>query len=150
MIQETCPCSSGKPYADCCAPYLSGQALPKLPETLMRSRYTAFCKGNVDYLIATRHPTKRQMDEREALMDTITHTEWLSLRVLNVSANLVEFVAFHRSQNQIGQLHEKSEFLLQNGRWYYLDGATLPAIKLERNDLCWCGSGKKLKKCHGG
>jgi preprotein translocase subunit SecA len=21
--------------------------------------------------------------------------------------------------------------------------------KLGRNDLCWCGSGKKYKKCHG-
>ena len=20
--------------------------------------------------------------------------------------------------------------------------------RLERNDLCWCGSGKKYKKCH--
>jgi hypothetical protein len=23
-----------------------------------------------------------------------------------------------------------------------------PAVKPERNDLCWCGSGKKYKKCH--
>ena len=22
-------------------------------------------------------------------------------------------------------------------------------IALGRNDLCWCGSGKKYKKCHG-
>ncbi len=25
---------------------------------------------------------------------------------------------------------------------------TGPANKPERNDLCWCGSGKKYKKCH--
>lgn len=23
-----------------------------------------------------------------------------------------------------------------------------PAVKPGRNDLCWCGSGKKYKKCH--
>ena len=23
-----------------------------------------------------------------------------------------------------------------------------PAERLGRNDLCWCGSGKKYKKCH--
>ena len=23
-----------------------------------------------------------------------------------------------------------------------------PAIKPERNEPCWCGSGKKYKKCH--
>jgi len=22
-------------------------------------------------------------------------------------------------------------------------------VALRRNDLCWCGSGKKYKKCHG-
>jgi len=27
--------------------------------------------------------------------------------------------------------------------------ATAPANKLGRNDPCWCGSGKKYKKCHG-
>jgi preprotein translocase subunit SecA len=27
--------------------------------------------------------------------------------------------------------------------------APVPAGKLGRNDPCWCGSGKKYKKCHG-
>jgi len=27
--------------------------------------------------------------------------------------------------------------------------ATTPSNKLGRNDACWCGSGKKYKKCHG-
>ena len=25
-----------------------------------------------------------------------------------------------------------------------------PAVKPGRNDACWCGSGKKYKKCHYG
>ncbi len=25
---------------------------------------------------------------------------------------------------------------------------TTPEVKPGRNDLCWCGSGKKYKKCH--
>ena len=25
---------------------------------------------------------------------------------------------------------------------------TAPAVKPGRNDACWCGSGKKYKKCH--
>ena len=30
-------------------------------------------------------------------------------------------------------------------------GATQPAdgSRLGRNDPCWCGSGKKFKRCHG-
>jgi uncharacterized protein YecA (UPF0149 family) len=25
---------------------------------------------------------------------------------------------------------------------------TTPVISIGRNDLCWCGSGKKYKRCH--
>ncbi len=114
----------------------------------MRSRYSAFCTGNIDYLIATHHPTQRGNQERQALAQTIAETEWLSLRVLAATENQVEFVAFYKTQGKLGQLHERSNFVQHNGQWVYVDGMYLPPIKLERNDPCWCGSGKKLKQCH--
>ena len=120
----------------------------------MRSRYTAFCQGNIDYLIATHHPSKRQMDDRQTLTKTIAETTWLGLHVLNSNTQAtgtgsVEFVAFFQSQGIPSQLHEKSEFIRQNDRWYYLQGTILGPITIGRNDACWCGSGKKYKKCHG-
>lgn len=119
----------------------------------MRSRYTAFCRGDVDYLIATHHPSKRQGDDRQSLSQTIAMTEWLGLRVLHSGATddvgTVEFVAFFNAQGTPSQLHERSEFVRQAGRWYYLQGKLLPPIRIERNDPCWCGSGRKYKKCHG-
>lgn len=148
-ILAFCPCGSGKNFADCCQPFLQNKARPASPEQLMRSRYSAFATGSIDYLIATHHPSKHQADDRQSLAETIATTEWLSLRVLNASGKFVDFVAFHQTGGNIGQLHEKSEFVFENGRWYYLSGVVLPAIKLERNDPCWCGSGRKLKKCHG-
>ena len=35
--------------------------------------------------------------------------------------------------------------------WQSIGPRVLPAVshKIGRNDLCWCGSGKKFKKCHG-
>ncbi len=30
----------------------------------------------------------------------------------------------------------------------FSSGAQRPAQQLNRNDLCWCGSGKKYKRCH--
>ncbi len=30
-----------------------------------------------------------------------------------------------------------------------VSGAAAPAAKLGRNDPCYCGSGKKFKRCHG-
>lgn len=122
----------------------------------MRSRYTAFCTGNIDYLIATHHPSKYQTNDRQALAQTIAETMWLSLRVLTsdrskeaAGIGSVEFVAFYQSRSKIGQLHERSEFIRQSDRWYYRQGTILEPISLSRNDPCWCGSGKKYKKCHG-
>jgi len=115
----------------------------------MRSRYSAFCTGNVNYLIATRHSSQRAAADRQTLAQTIAETKWLSLRVLHASESQVEFVAFYQSQGQLSQLHERSNFVSESGRWFYVDGVHLPPIKLERNDPCWCGSGKKLKQCHG-
>ena len=122
----------------------------------MRSRYTAFCTANIDYLIATHHPTQRQANDRQTLAQTIADTRWLSLRVLGsdrskeaVGVGTVEFVAFYQSQGNFGQLHERSQFIRQDNRWYYHRGTSLDPISLGRNDPCWCGSGKKYKKCHG-
>ena len=122
----------------------------------MRSRYTAFCTANIDYLIATHHPSKRQADDRQTLVKTIADTRWFSLRILAtdgrkeaVGIGAVEFVAFYQSQGQLGQLHERSEFIRQEGRWYYRHGTMLEPISIGRNDPCWCSSGRKYKQCHG-
>ena len=153
-MAELCPCGSGNDYFICCEPYLDGTALPPASEQLMRSRYTAFCKGNIDYLLATHHPSQHRPDDRRLLTETIHEAEWLSLRVLAAShlpaedKGTVEFVAFYRSKGIIGQLHEKSAFVREAGRWYYLNGVQLAPIAAGRNDPCWCGSGLKLKKCH--
>ena len=120
----------------------------------MRSRYTAFCTGNVDYLIATRHPSERQADDHRQLVATIRDTAWLSLRLLATTQvargnrGVVEFTAFFLTHESVGQLHERSTFVREAGRWYYLHGVQLPPVTLERNDPCWCGSGRKFKQCH--
>lgn len=148
-----CPCLSGKTYPDCCQPFHTGERQPETAELLMRSRYCAFNKGLLSYLIATLHPGKRQADDKQALQETIAATTWLGLKVVNHQQTdddhaEVEFIAFYQD-NPIGQLHENSRFIRTENRWYYLDGETLPPIKLGRNETCFCGSGKKLKHCHG-
>lgn len=148
-----CPCGSGELYPSCCGPYLAGQSLPDRPETLMRSRYSAFATGEIAYLIATHHPSKRQADDEHVLRVSLRDTEWLSLRVLAAPSargnhGVVEFVAFYLNKGKIGQLHERSNFVREAGQWYYLDGLRLPPVAMGRNDPCWCGSGRKLKQCH--
>jgi len=57
-----CPCDSGKTYADCCGPWHAGLVQgvhAPTPEALMRSRYSAYGLGLIDYLLATWHPSTR-------------------------------------------------------------------------------------------
>ncbi len=122
----------------------------------MRSRYTAFCVSNAEYLEATHHPAQREPHERQALEASFEGTDWLGLKVLHVNETRmqegigsVEFAAFYKNQNGVGQLHEVSEFVLESGQWFYVQGQSLEPIKIGRNDPCWCSSGKKYKKCHG-
>ena len=60
---EQCPCDSGKEYKDCCKPVLSGESPAQTAEALMRSRYTAFAKGEVDYIFNSLHPDKREQHD---------------------------------------------------------------------------------------
>ncbi|MEY4590904.1 MAG: hypothetical protein RL497_2980 [Pseudomonadota bacterium] len=115
----------------------------------MRARYSAFALGRLDFLQATLHPSSRQPDELEQLKASQANTQWLKLHVLATQNNEVEFVAFFRGHGQIGQLHERSRFVFESERWWYVDGDLLPPIKWERNAMCWCGEAKKFKKCHG-
>ncbi len=121
----------------------------------MRSRYSAFCRSEIDYLLQSAVHDKQISDEREQLQASCAATQWHSLRVLahkqNGDRGEVEFIAFYSDAskpNNVQQLHELSSFTRADGRWLYTSGKFLAPIKLQRNDLCWCGSGKKLKKCH--
>lgn len=152
MEPELCPCGSRKAIALCCGPHLDGSVLPELPEALMRSRFSAFRTGVVEYILETTHPAKRRADDREELERVLRDTVWKGLKILSApepeeDVGYVEFVAFYGNGPQ--QLRERSQFHRLDGRWYYVDGRILPALPLERNGACFCGSGKKLKKCCG-
>ena len=150
-----CPCGSQQPFLSCCEPYLSGQKPAPTAEALMRSRYTAYVRQNIDYLMATHHPTQRRLSDRTTLRKSMQSTTWLGLTILAAQqgqatdeTGVVEFVARFQAE-QPGQIHERSRFQKQKGVWFYLDGEHLPPVEPKRNEPCWCGSGKKYKQCHG-
>jgi SEC-C motif-containing protein len=150
-----CPCGSGQPYGQCCGLYLRGQAQAPTAEALMRSRYTAYHNGNLDYLMATHHPRHRSPNLRQELARSLPATTWLGLVILQTAQGqpgdtqgMVEFLAYYRAGG-MGQIHERSRFVREGDRWLYLEGDELPPIFPKRNQPCWCGSGKKYKSCHG-
>jgi SEC-C motif domain protein len=118
-----CPCDSGQPYADCCAPWHAGLANgvhAPTPEALMRSRYSAYVLGLIDYLLATWHASTSPGDL------ALSPVKWLGLEVRHAQstgdAGVVEFVARCRTSSGAERLHETSRFVRTDGRWYYIDG----------------------------
>ena len=125
-----CPCGGPGSVADCCGPYLIGDRLAPDPESLMRSRYTAFAFGTseaLEYLVATHHPDHRAPDLREGLRASLAGVDaWEQLRVnfakVDGDRGTVEFVATYRVGNEQGELRERSEFVRERGRWLYTEG----------------------------
>ncbi|MCB2426852.1 YchJ family protein [Methylophaga pinxianii] len=152
MKNFPCPCQSHSDYHACCGLLHQGGQTATSAEQLMRSRYSAYVLKNISYLQATLHPSHQQPDDAFNLQQTMATTQWLGLSIIDHVEKgdqaEVEFVAFY-SDHPIGQLHERSRFSRQQGQWFYMEGDFLPPIKLGRNDSCICGSGKKLKRCHG-
>lgn len=149
---ENCPCGSNKAYSVCCGVFISGQKVAPTPEALMRSRYTAYTKANVDYIEKTmRGPAMKHFDKKEAAA-WAKEAHWLGLQVLGSTqkdkSGTVEFIASYSVAGQNQSMRELSQFELDNEQWYYVDGAEKPS-KVGRNELCSCGSQKKFKKCCG-
>jgi SEC-C motif-containing protein len=161
MPTETCPCGQPRPYADCCGALHRGDRQADTAEALMRSRYAAFARGEVDYLIRTWHPDQRAGLSRRSLEETSRGLRWTGLTILDTvdggpadETGIVEFEAAYASPPSTGVLHERSRFCRVDGAWVYIDGETsereTPAKKAQgRNELCACGSGKKFKRCCG-
>ena len=160
---EKCPCDSGKEYKDCCEPLLTGASLAQTAEALMRSRYTAFSKGEVDYILQSLHPDKREQHEEKTIRNWALKSEWIGLEIIEIDKGAsgddegkVEFIAKYRQKGRRESHHEIAEFKKEDDAWYFYDGKAViadqfvrPEPKVGRNEPCPCGSGKKYKKCCG-
>ena len=111
-------------YAGCCGRYVDhfNDAPAPDAEHLMRSRYTAFVLECADYLLATWHSRKRP-----ASLDFDAGAKWLGLEVrehktTGTDTAEVEFVARYRLDGRAVRLHERSRFVREDGRWFYVDG----------------------------
>jgi SEC-C motif-containing protein len=115
-----CPCDSGLPYGDCCGRWHTGFTKgvhAPTPEALMRSRYSAYGLGLIDYLLATWHPSTSP-GEME-----LPPLKWLGLEVRHAQATgAAGVVARYRDCGRGGRMHEISRFVLEEGRWLYIDG----------------------------
>ena len=118
----SCPCGSGRAHGDCCGVFHAGK-LPPDAEALMRSRYSAYVLEDEAYLLATWHP-----QTRPTTLALDPDLRWYRLDILDRTAGgpldtegEVEFEAYWRSPDERGSQRERSRFVREGGRWYYLD-----------------------------
>ena len=131
-MQNLCPCGSGLTYADCCEPIISGRKEAITAHQLMRTRYTAFTKANVDYLIISHSAKTRPVKERKSIEKWARSVNWMGLTIIQTQAGeasdeigYVEFKALYLENEKPQQIHEKSLFQRENGKWVYVSGVHL-------------------------
>lgn len=150
-MSHTCPCGSGIALDDCCGKWHQGQPAPSA-ERLMRSRYSAYTLGLIDYLVATTLPAQQAALDRDSMRAWSLGSTWLGLEVegseLIDTHAFVTFTARWHDGDGEHRHRERSAFVQQAGRWYFID-PTVP-LKAGRNDPCPCGSEQKFKKCCAG
>ena len=95
----------------------------------MRARYCAFALGEVNFLMDTTHPkSPHHRTDRMAWAAELgafcAETQFKRLSIVSQSADgnagHVHFRARFERAGRSAVLEEKSEFIRQEGRWYYL------------------------------
>lgn len=149
-----CPCGSGSLLDNCCGRYHRSGCAPDARQ-LMRSRYSAYVLGLVDYLVATTLPAQQARLDQAAMAAWSAEATWLGLEVEQAEViggtpehAFVTFTArWHDRQGEHSH-RERSAFVQVEGRWYFID-STVP-LSAGRNDPCPCQSRQKFKKCCAG
>jgi len=158
-----CPCNSGRPYADCCEPVVTATRPAATAEELMRARYSAYARGAIEYIISSTLPDRRVECDEKAIRQWSQNSDWTSFEIVSTEGGgvgdkegKVEFIACYTEDRMKKTLHETGSFRRAgpDGAWYYVEGTVHPPQpfvrgedKVNRNDPCPCGSGKKYKKC---
>jgi SEC-C motif domain protein len=127
-VASACPCGrrdargQAVAFGACCGRYLDHDQPAPDAEHLMRSRYSAFVLGRVDYLNASWHASTRPAE-----LSLEPGVKWLGLevkrhRVIDADHAEVEFVARSRIGGRAQRLQELSRFVREGGRWFYVEG----------------------------
>ena len=146
----TCPCGSGQLLSECCGLLHAGQPAQSA-EQLMRSRYSAYVLGHIDYIVSTTAPMLQSLLDVPAISAWSTQNQWQGLNINRVLAKAksrhaqVEFTAAFTDAQGAQTHRELSGFVHIGTQWYFLDPtlAQYPALKA----ACLCGSGQKFKRC---
>jgi SEC-C motif-containing protein len=127
----------------------------------MRARYSAYVRGEMDFLFESTHPKHREGYDHKGTREWAESAEWLGLEILETakggegeSIGEVEFIARFKDKGVTREHHELASFKREKGDWFFAEGSMvkpkpITVTKIGRNEQCPCGSGAKYKKCCG-
>src|SRR5262245_24953215 len=83
----------------------------------MRSRYTAYVRGAIDYLVSSHAASTRGDVDRDAVASWSRDSEWLGLEIVATerggpddTTGIVEFIARGKTRGTPFSHHERSRF----------------------------------------
>lgn len=121
-----CPCGNTIEFENCCQIIHNDPSQAKSAEILMRARYSAFVKHDIDFIYNTFHPSTRQLQDKKDIRQWATLSKWMHLEIIKSTDVNVEFKAHYMDQYLETQVHhERSTFKKEKGIWYYVDGIVL-------------------------
>lgn len=161
--KDLCPCGSGKTYSECCEPIIKNTSKAPTAESLMRARYSAYVKHEIDFIINSCEKGEKIAEiDRKATEDWSVKSTWHGLKILSTQKGtpaddegIVEFECVYTQKGIRETHHEIAGFRKVDGEWLYSEGMLRPTTvvregkKVGRNEPCPCGSGKKYKACCG-
>ena len=122
-MDVNCYCGSKISFQECCHKYIISLQNPPSAEALMRSRYAAFATQAVDYLVATTAILQRKLLIKSDILEWSRNNKWNKLEIIEATENTVEFKAYYTDSSNLSHIHhEKSAFIIEDGKWCYVDG----------------------------
>ncbi len=133
-VNDFCPCGSTKKYKKCCKTFHDNISIPKTALELMKSRYCAYAVSNANYIISTSHEKNIDFSTdlnswQKDILSFCINTKFEKLEIIDFIDGEIEsyvtFKAYLFQNNQDVSFVEKSRFLKENDKWFYVDGKFL-------------------------
>ena len=127
-VNSLCPCGSKKKYKKCCKIFHDGK-IPNTALELMKSRYCAYSVGNSKYIMNTTHVLNCDYSENKNTWEKhikqfMTDTSFNSLEIIEFIDGLTESYVTFKANIEINNIDssfvEKSKFVKEKSRWFYL------------------------------
>lgn len=123
-----CICGKETNFKRCCGALLSGKRAARDPEELVRARYTAFVKGDMDFLLRSHHSRTACRFDVEENRGWAESNNWQGFEIVGTELDgsgdraRVEFIAEYEVHGLARRHHEISDLRREDGVWCFYDG----------------------------